>query len=82
MRLVFLRIGECHRHDPVVRDRHGVGIFEIDDRVDVIAAPLVPAAQPKERSVLVDEEIIVLGFQVRDTAVTVFEHLRAHVFID
>src|SRR5246500_1361192 len=33
-------------------------------------------------SVLVDEEIIVLGFQMRDTAVAVFEHLRAHVFID
>ena len=64
--LGFLRIGECHRHDPVVGNRHGVGIIEIDDRLDVIGAPLVPAAQPMERSVLVDEEVIVLGFQMRD----------------
>ena len=37
---------------------------------------------PRERSVLVDEEIIILGFQMRDAAVALFEHLRAHVFID
>jgi hypothetical protein len=32
--------------------------------------------------VLVDEEIIVLGFQMRDAAVAVFEHLLAHALID
>ncbi|OIQ65083.1 tyrosine recombinase XerC [mine drainage metagenome] len=77
-----LRIGECHRHDPAVQLRHDVGILEIDRRLDVVGAPLVPAAQRKQRSALVDEENIVLGFQMRDAAIAVLEHLRAHVFVD
>jgi hypothetical protein len=32
--------------------------------------------------VLVDEEVIVLGFQMRDAAVVVFQRLSEHIFID
>jgi hypothetical protein len=32
--------------------------------------------------VLVDGDVIVLGFQVRDAAVVVFQRLSAHIFID
>src|SRR5262249_13981571 len=58
------RISEGHWHHPVVPHGHVVGVFEINDRFQVVRTSPVPAAEAKKWPMLVDEEVVVLGFDM------------------
>ena len=75
------RVGQCRHHHLRVLDRQVVRIGEVCDGLGVV---LTFVLERKGQLVvpLADEDVVVLGFKMRDAAVLVLEHLGAGLQVD